>query len=107
MKFKPNQLKYFIYLDLIGSEVYAKSKTDPEWNDFQFIGEVVEDTKYTLSIQKNDTIKQYIKQNYIFRSWIVQTDDVSQLLEFDGSKIIGNPEQRIKKIRKKTRRRLH
>ena len=92
---------------MIGRDLYAKSKTDPNWNDFQFIGQVVEDTKNTLSVQKGEPIKQFIKQNYIFRCWIPQTDESTQLLEFDGSKIIGNPEQRIKKIRKKTRRRLH
>jgi RNase P/RNase MRP subunit p29 len=92
---------------LIGRELYAKSKTDPNWKEFQFIGTVVGETKNTLNVQKIAPINQYIKQNYIFRCWVPQTDNLSKLLEFDGTKVIGNPEQRIKKIRKKTRRRLH
>ena len=107
MKFNYNDPKYFIYLDLIGRELYAKSKSNPNWPEFRDVGQVVGETKYVLHLQSQDSIKQFVKKNYIFRCWLPQPNNSTKLLEFNGRKIIGNPEQRIKKIRKKTRRMLH
>jgi len=107
-RFKP---EIFIYLDLIGMDLYAKSKTNSTWPDFRKIGQVIDETKHTLRVQEAipaiSTIKTYIKQNYIFQTWLPQEDGTTKLLQFDGDKITGNPENRIKLIRKKYRRKLH
>ena len=97
----------FIYLDFIGIELYAKSKKNPNWFEFQFIGIVIDETKYTLRVKNEDQSKIYIKDQYMFRSWIDQSNGIKKMIEFDGTKIKGNPENRIKLIRKKNRRKLH
>ena len=107
-RFKP---EIFIYLDLIGMDLYAQSKSNSTWPDFRKIGTVIDETKYTLRVQETtpatSTIKTYIKQNYLFQTWLPQEDGTTKLLQFDGDKIKGNPENRIKLIRKKYRRKLH
>jgi RNase P/RNase MRP subunit p29 len=107
MKYDPIDPDIFIYLDLIGRNLHAKHKTHPHWTEFRNIGTVVSETKNTLKTQNNGTIKIYVKEQYIFRCWIPQERNQKILLEFDGTKITGNPEQRIKNIRKKYRRKLH
>jgi RNase P/RNase MRP subunit p29 len=92
-------------MDLIGVELYAKSKTNPTWATFKEIGTVIDETKNTLIMQHSDDIKTYIKSQYIFHVKIPPTDGSNNMLEFDGNKIIGNPENRIKKMKKKIRRR--
>ena len=125
MRYKP---EIFIYLDLIGMDLYAKSKSNSTWQDFRKIGSVIDETKHTLRLQETiptltttaaapttaaatapaPTIrKTYIKQHYIFQTWLPQEDGTTKLLQFDGAKIVGNPENRIKLIRKKYRRKLH
>ena len=109
LRFRKKEI--FIYLDLIGIDLYAKSKTNSTWQDFRKIGQVIDDTKHTLRVQETtpatSTIKTYIKQNYIFQTWLPQEDGSTKLIQFDGDKIVGNPENRIKLIRKKYRRKLH
>ena len=101
-------------MDLIEVELYARSKTNSTWQDFRKIGLVIDETKHTLRAQETTpappataTIKTYIKQNYLFQTWLPQEDGTTKLLQFDGDKIKGNPENRIKLIRKKYRRKLH
>ena len=107
-RFKP---EIFIYLDLIGMDLYAKSKTNSTWQDFRKIGQVIDETKHTLRVQETtpatSKINTYIKQNYSFQTGLPQEDGSTKLIQFDGVKIVGNPENRIKLIRKKYRRKLH
>ena len=107
MKFNQNDPKYVVYLDLIGRELYAKHKTLPEWITFRYLGTIYSETKYTLMVQTEDGIKQYIKDHFIFRCNLQQSPSESKIVEFDGGKVIGKPEQRIKKIKKINRRKLH
>ena len=97
--------KYFINQDLIGVQIYAKHKF-VQWWEFKFIGTVVDETKNTLSVELDKDVKQYIKDQYIFQCWLPQQDGLVKLLQFDGQKIVGRPESRIKLIRK-TRRKYH
>ncbi len=98
--------KYFVYLDLIGVQLYAKSKFNPTWSEFKPIGSVVDETKNMLILQQDSTIKQYIKNQFIFQCWLPQSNGDAILLQFDGQKIVGRPETRIKQIRK-NRRKYH
>jgi len=100
-------VKTFIYLDFIGIELYAKNKKNPNWPEFKFIGTVIDETKHTLRVKNKNQSKIYIKNQYIFRSWADQPDGTRKMIEFDGNKIEGRPENRIKLIRKKNRRKLH
>jgi len=108
LRFRPD---IFIYHDLVGLDLYAKSKTNSTWQDFRKIGLVIDDTKHTLRVQETtpatSPTKTYIKQHYIFQTWLPQEDGSQKLIQFDGDKITGNPENRIKLIRKKYRRKLH
>jgi len=97
--------KYFIYQDLIGVQIYAKNKFI-EWWEFKFIGTVVDETKNTLLVENDNHVKQYVKDQYIFQCWLPQQDGSLKLLQFEGKKIVGRPENRIKLIRK-TRRKYH
>jgi RNase P/RNase MRP subunit p29 len=98
--------KYFIYQDMIGVILYAQHKSNPTWTDFQKIGKVVDESKYTLVVQNESGFHTYIKEQYLFRSWIPSADGQLQLLQFDGNKLIGTPENRIKQL-KKIRRKFH
>lgn len=98
--------KYFIYQDMIGVILYAQHKSNPTWTEFRKIGKVIDESKYTLVVQNESGFHTYIKEQYLFRSWIPCADDQLQLLQFDGTKIIGLPETRIKLL-KKIRRKLH
>jgi len=99
-------LKHFLYIDLIGVFLYGKHKFNPTFDQFQELGIVVDESKHTLLIQKGPESKTYIKNQYVFQCWLPQPDGTKKLLEFDGEKIVGNPENRIKNIRK-IRRKYH
>ena len=110
MKFsqKPENL---IYRDLIGLEVYVKNK-NPKINcEFRYAGRVIDET-YNLLIssieedpKKYDVNqKKFIKKNYVFR-FKLPTESEIITIEIDGSKIQKLPENRIKSLRKKNRRR--
>lgn len=102
-----NNPDWFIYLDIIGVNLDAKSKENPTWNEFRSIGQCIFETKNTLHVRHNQETKIYIKKEYLFRVWLPQTDGSQLQLEFDGNKIMGRPEQRIKLIRKKLHRKYH
>ncbi|MHA1585392.1 MAG: ribonuclease P protein subunit [Promethearchaeota archaeon] len=107
MRYNP---KIFIYQDLIGEEIYAKSKSNPNWVEFRKLGVVMDETKHTLCIQnmaQSSQVRKYVKDQYIFQCWLPQADGSKFLLEFDGSKIDLNPENRIKQLKKKKWRKLH
>jgi RNase P/RNase MRP subunit p29 len=88
--------KYLIYHDLIGFHAYAKLKPKRMNTEFFDIGEIIDETSNILIFIKNDKIKRYIKKDYMFR---VKLEDV--MLELDGSKIIGLPENRLRSLKKK------
>lgn len=102
-----NNPEWFIYLDMIGVDFDAKHKYNPNWNDFKHIGRCVDETKNTIIVEQHQTTKIFVKNQYIFRVWLPQEDGTSVQLEFDGSKIVGRPEQRIKLIRKKLHKKYH
>ena len=97
MKINP---KYLIYHDLIGFHIYAKNKSKPIDSQFADIGTVVDDSKSMLITEKNNIIKKYIKKDHIFRIDI-QNDEEKKILEVNGEKIVGRPENRLRNLRKK------
>jgi RNase P/RNase MRP subunit p29 len=88
--------KYLIYHDLIGFKVYAKLKTKKTDTDFLDIGSVIDDTQNILITEKNHEIKKYVKKKYIFRLILDEG-----MLEVDGNKIVGIPENRLRSLKKK------
>jgi RNase P/RNase MRP subunit p29 len=98
--------KTFIYQDMIGVILYAKHKYNPTWTEFRIIGKVVDETKFTLVVQNGQGIRIFIKNQYLFQSWIPAGSGQIQLIQFDGTKLVGLPEVRIKNL-KKIRRKFH
>jgi RNase P/RNase MRP subunit p29 len=49
-----------------------------------------------LISEKNNTVKKYIKNDYIFRFKLEEGT-----LELNGSKIVGVPENRLRSLKKK------
>ena len=88
--------KYLIYHDLIGFHAYAKLKSKRINIGFFDIGEIIDETNNILITIKSDIIKKYIKKDYMFR---IKLED--SLLELDGSKIVGLPENRLRSLKKK------
>ena len=88
---------YLIYHDLIGFQVLAKHKSKDQ-GDFSDVGVVIDDTKNMLHIKKENIIKKLVKNEYVFR---IKLED--GLLELNGSKIIGVPENRLRSLKKKKR----
>ena len=88
--------KYLIYHDLIGFSAKAKLKSKPTHSKFMDVGVVIDDTQNMLISEKNNEIKKYIKKDYIFRFTL---DD--GMLEVNGSKIVGIPENRLRSLKKK------
>ena len=90
--------KYLIYHDLIGFEVLVKPKWKKKQDLFQNIGIVVDETKNMLITKKDKKIKKYIKKDHIFRFVLP-----NGMLEVDGLKIVGIPENRLRILKKKRR----
>lgn len=88
--------KYVIYHDLIGFHAYAKSKSKNKGTDFKYLGVIIDESNNMLVIEKTNQIKKYIKKDYIFRFKLNK-----DLLEVDGSKIVGIPENRLRSLKKK------
>ncbi len=97
--------KYLIYHDLIGLDIYAKLKSKSnDIEEFIHIGLVIDDTKNMLITKKEKEIKNYIKKKYIFQIELPKNiDDEQYILEIDGNKIIGRPENRLRNLKKKKR----
>ncbi len=89
--------KYLIYHDLIGFHVLARHVFKDQ-DKFSDCGVVIDDTKNMLHIKKDNIIKKLVKKDYIFR---IKLED--GLLEVNGSKIIGVPENRLRSLKKKKR----
>jgi RNase P/RNase MRP subunit p29 len=88
--------KYLIYHDLIGFEVKVRLKSKPENSKFQDVGVVIDDTQNMLISENNKIVKNYIKKDYIFRFKLKDG-----MLEVNGSKIVGIPENRLRSLKKK------
>ncbi|MHA2430381.1 MAG: ribonuclease P protein subunit [Promethearchaeota archaeon] len=88
--------KYLIYHDLIGFQIYAKLKSELGSRGFSYIGVVIDETYSLLITEKENKVKKYIKKDHIFRLKLNE-----DLLEVDGSKIIGIPENRLRRLKKK------
>ncbi|MHA1460894.1 MAG: ribonuclease P protein subunit [Promethearchaeota archaeon] len=88
--------KYLIYHDLIGFKVEARLKSKPDNAKFLDAGVVIDDTQNMLISEKNKIIKNYIKSDYTFRFMLNDG-----MLEVNGSKIIGIPENRLRSLKKK------
>jgi len=95
--------KYLIYHDLIGFYAYAKHISQKKKENYKDIGMIIDDTKNMLISEKNKVIKKYIKKDHIFRIRLPSDKNDSQedLLEVEGTKIIGRPENRLRNLRKK------
>ncbi|TXT61368.1 MAG: Ribonuclease P protein component 1 [Promethearchaeota archaeon] len=106
MKFNINP-KYVIYHDLIGFEVYIKPKSSNKGKKtFISAGIVIDDTENMLYIKTHtNEIKKYIKNNYIFRIKLPEQKKANKIniLQVDGSKIVGRPENRLRHLKKKKR----
>ena len=88
--------KFLVYHDLIGFKVYAKLKSKKEKEMFLDIGVVIDDTQNLLITENNNDIKKYIKKDYTFRFILDEG-----MLEVDGVKIVGIPENRLRTLKKK------
>lgn len=97
MKINP---KYLVYHDLIGFNVYSINKSKSNGSQFLNIGTVIDESKNMLITEKNNQIKKFIKKDHIFRI-IIQNDEEEYILEVNGEKIVGRPENRLRNLRKK------
>jgi ribonuclease P protein subunit POP4 len=87
---------FLIYHDLIGFEVFLKRKSKMKESESPIYGIIIDETKNLVILKKNNQIKKYIKKDFIFR-FKVDND----LLEVDGSMIVGRPENRLRSLKKK------
>lgn len=88
--------KFLIYHDLIGFQVFGKLKSKAKNSKFQDFGTVIDDIQNILVTEKNNMIKKYVKKDYIFRFELN-----GEILEVNGLKIIGLPENRLRSLKKK------
>ena len=97
--------KYLIYHDLIGFPALARKKSKSNSDKFSDIGLVIDETRNMLITDKNNHTKKYVKKEYLFRFKIENKMDTDKdiIVEVDGDKIIGVPENRLRSLRKKRR----
>jgi len=88
--------KYIIYHDLIGFKVKIKLKSKKKLLEFKDIGIIIDETKNLIITEKDNQIKKYIKKDHVFRLMLDE-----EVLEIDGSKLIGTPENRLRSLKKK------
>ncbi len=97
MKINP---KYLVYQDLIGLYTLAKPKSKSrEKKNFQDIGIIIDESKNMVITEKDNIIKNYIKKDHIFRFKLPEEKD--KMLEVNGNRIVGRPENRLRSLRKK------
>lgn len=99
MKINP---RYVIYHDLIGFNVSIRNKSNSYDSQFIDVGTVIDESKNMLITEKNNQVKKYIKKDHMFRISI-DTDEEKYKLEVNGQKIVGRPENRLRRLRKKKR----
>ncbi|TFG25512.1 MAG: hypothetical protein EU533_01090 [Promethearchaeota archaeon] len=86
--------KYIVYHDLIGFKVRVKHKKKNE--KFIDSGVIIDETKNLLIVENDNKTKKYVKKEYLFRLLFE-----GGILEVDGNKIIGIPENRLRNFKKK------
>lgn len=86
--------KYIVYHDLIGFKVRVKPKTKK--GKFTDSGIIIDETKNLLIVENENKTKKYVKKEYLFRLLFE-----GGVLEVDGNKIIGIPENRLRNLKKK------
>ena len=97
MKINP---KYLVYQDLIGIYALVKPKSKiRKKKNFQDIGIIIDESKNMVITEKDNIIKNYIKKDHIFRFKLPEEND--KMLEVNGNKIVGRPENRLRSLRKK------
>ena len=90
--------KYLVYHDLIGFQVLVKHKKSKA--NFVDSGIIIDDTKNLLIVKEDNRTKRFVKKDYQFR--VVFKGGI---LEIDGNKIVGVPENRLRSLKKKKRMR--
>jgi RNase P/RNase MRP subunit p29 len=97
--------KYLIYHDLIGLDVFGKEKSKSKVIKFSDFGKVIDESKNMLITEKNRLVKKYIKKDHIFRFNLPNFEDDKEnyLIEVNGLKIVGLPENRLRNLKKKRR----
>lgn len=95
--------KYLIYHDLIGLYAYAKLISKKKKENYKEIGMIIDDTKNMLITEKNKVIKKYIKKDHLFRIKLPseKNDSEEYMVEVNGTKIVGRPENRLRNLRKR------
>ncbi len=97
--------QYVIYHDLIGIKAYAKAKSKSNDKEFSFIGIVIDETRNMLITEKDNNIKKYSKNEFMFRFIILnkENDKDNYYIEVSGNKIVGLPLNRFRSLKKKRR----
>ena len=97
--------QYVIYHDLIGFNVFAKSKFKSKYKKFLDIGNVVDETRNMLITEKDNIIKKYSKKEFIFMIKLqnYQNGKDNYYIELPGKKIVGLPLNRFRSLKKKRR----
>jgi RNase P/RNase MRP subunit p29 len=90
--------KYLAYHDLIGFKVLVKHRKSKA--RFTDSGVIIDDTKNLLIVKNDNKTKKFVKKDYQFRVLFE-----GGILEIDGDKIIGVPENRLRSLKKKKRMR--
>ena len=90
--------KYLPYHDLIGFKVLVKHKNSN--TRFTDSGVIIDDTKNLLIVKEDNKTKKFVKKDYQFRVLFE-----GGILELDGTKIVGVPENRLRSLKKKKRMR--
>jgi len=101
--------KYLIYHDLIGLYAYAKLISKKKNENYKEIGMIIDDTKNMLITEKNKVIKKYIKKDHLFRFKLPseknekneKNESEEYMVEVNGTKIVGRPENRLRNLRKR------
>ncbi|MHA1730391.1 MAG: ribonuclease P protein component 1 [Promethearchaeota archaeon] len=96
-----------VYHEIIGLPVKVRQKTgrkqkkkrrEPLPRAFRTEGVVVDETKNTVLVEtRANEVKKIIKKNAILRVSLPR----GPVVEVDGNKLLGRPEDRLKNIRRK------
>ncbi len=95
--------KYLIYHDLIGLNASAKHYEKPDSELFLDIGRIIDESRNMIITKKDNTIKKYVKKDYVFRFKLPKSSEKEEALslEVKGEKVVGRPENRLRSLKKK------
>ncbi len=106
MKINP---KFLIYHDLIGLSARVRLASRPTSDEFVDIGTIIDESKNIVVAERNNSIKRYPKNDYVFRFKIPNenaTEEAAEkerFLEVVGYKVVGRPENRLRNLKKRKR----